>query len=309
MSEDTERKAMKEVVGWLAKMEQLACETYRNAASVMLEDKDFAGFLSRLADDERDHAELMNRIQELTEGLQDAPPSDIRLDAETEDRLSAPLMQFREDLSRGSVSRKQVAEYVARIEFSEWNDLFLYVIGRFRSRSRETEQMTAAVQDHKQRIESFLGSLPPDLKPSLDVGELPEVWERRILLVDDSEIVRDLEAGLLREMGQVTVAGNGKQALEATRRHFFDAIVSDLQMPVMDGVDFYRAAVAEHPALAARIMFLSLHPTAGQARFLQENGLSLLLKPFGPEELRAAVRDILARDAGGPAPSARAPGA
>jgi two-component system response regulator MprA len=63
----------------------------------------------------------------------------------------------------------------------------------------------------------------------------------RILIVDDDVAVRSVVSHALAEDGyQVDTAGNGRQALAAFREHRPDALVLDLEMPVMDGPTLMR---------------------------------------------------------------------
>ena len=77
--------------------------------------------------------------------------------------------------------------------------------------------------------------------------------------------------------------------------------MSDLRMPVMSGLDFYRQSVAEHPDLRNRFVFVSLAPTASELSYIKDQGLPLLLKPFGPDELVDAVQKVtlMAHDTNG----------
>ena len=72
--------------------------------------------------------------------------------------------------------------------------------------------------------------------------------DMRILLVDDSRSMRRIIRAFLARRGwdNVLEAGNGQEALEILDRAGADLIVSDLHMPVMDGMAFL-AAVKEHP--------------------------------------------------------------
>jgi two-component SAPR family response regulator len=63
-------------------------------------------------------------------------------------------------------------------------------------------------------------------------------------------------------------------------------------MPNMSGLDFYRQAVIEHPHLKNRFVFLSAAPSPADIKYLKEQGLSLLMKPFKLEQLREAVHRI-----------------
>jgi CheY-like chemotaxis protein len=64
---------------------------------------------------------------------------------------------------------------------------------------------------------------------------------RRVLVVDDSPIVRDLLSELLSSVGlEVRTAGDGAVALQSLADHPVDLIVCDVEMPVMDGFEFLR---------------------------------------------------------------------
>jgi two-component system chemotaxis sensor kinase CheA len=63
----------------------------------------------------------------------------------------------------------------------------------------------------------------------------------RVLLVDDSVIVREMMSGVLRDAGfHVRTAVNGEDALRRLRAESFDLVVSDVQMPRMDGLTLSR---------------------------------------------------------------------
>jgi CheY-like chemotaxis protein len=285
-------QTMKEIVNWLRSVEELARDVYRGAAAVFHGDPQLSVFLGELADNEESHCELMIKLAELLRTIPAQPPSDIKLDQATRDRITAPLEEFSQRLAAASISEKEVMEYIARAEFSEWNDIFLYVVNTFGGRTREIQSMTAAVQDHEARIEHFFQTLPDELRPSLDVSTLPRVWERKVLVVEDSKLLRELTAGLLEKQASVDTAENGQDALEKTRESFFDAIVTDIRMPVLDGIGFYRRAVQEHPDMKNRFLFISFMPPPDAKTFISENNLSLLLKPFDPDDLRQAVAAI-----------------
>ncbi len=134
--------------------------------------------------------------------------------------------------------------------------------------------------------------------PALSAAELaPAATAGRVLVVDDEPELADLMRAMLEGAGlEVATAESGAVALELLREARFDAVVSDLRMPDMDGPTLWRAVCAQEPALGQRMLFVSgdtLSDTAQQ--WLQAQRLPSLDKPFTNEELLAAVRLLLAR--------------
>ncbi|RZI99297.1 MAG: response regulator, partial [Rubrivivax sp.] len=87
---------------------------------------------------------------------------------------------------------------------------------------------------------------------------------------------------------------SGAVALAMLAEARFDAIVSDLHMPDIDGAQLWREVKALHPALARRMLFVTgdtLSPIARQ--FLNEARCDSLNKPFSKQELMARVTALL----------------
>jgi chemotaxis protein histidine kinase CheA len=81
---------------------------------------------------------------------------------------------------------------------------------------------------------------------------------KRILLVEDSELTRDMVEGVLREMGHdVAEAVNGSEALALVERTVPDLVITDLEMPVMDGFGLIRALRARPETSQVPIVVLS----------------------------------------------------
>jgi len=103
-----------------------------------------------------------------------------------------------------------------------------------------------------------------------------------VLVVDDDPAIRNLVALTLRSEGfDVSTAGNGELALYELERGDFDAIVLDLEMPVMDGRTFYRALRARNRSTP--VMILSASGSL-EARF-ELGADDAMPKPFDPFEL------------------------
>jgi two-component system NtrC family sensor kinase len=119
----------------------------------------------------------------------------------------------------------------------------------------------------------------------------------RLLVVDDEIEIADLMRAVLEGAGyDVATAESGAVALELLAEARFDAIVSDVRMPDLDGAALWRAVRARHPQLARRMLFVTGDTLSPQARqVLEESGCASLDKPFVNADLLAAVRAALAR--------------
>jgi two-component system cell cycle sensor histidine kinase/response regulator CckA len=113
-----------------------------------------------------------------------------------------------------------------------------------------------------------------------------------ILVVDDEPSVLAVSGRTLEEAGyHVITAGNGEEALQVlARRAEVALVVTDMLMPVLGGEELARRVAADRPDM--RFLFTSGHPDNGGA-FAEDGRRVVLDKPFGPEQLLAAVRERL----------------
>jgi len=110
----------------------------------------------------------------------------------------------------------------------------------------------------------------------------------KVLLVDDEELVRQLLARILSDSGYaVEEADNGASALQAARRldGSLNLVITDINMPVMDGLEFARALRATD----GQIPFLFI--TGLDPAIIHESGFraDVLWKPFTPDALLEKV--------------------
>ncbi|MBI3995376.1 MAG: response regulator [Nitrospirae bacterium] len=118
---------------------------------------------------------------------------------------------------------------------------------------------------------------------------------KKVLVVEDSAAMRSLIASTVEELtGYETVeAGNGFEALKALPAHRFDLIITDINMPDINGLEIIHfvkgnAAYKEIPLIVV---------TTEQGEADRQKGLALgaaeyITKPFDPEKLKAVVKRI-----------------
>lgn len=116
----------------------------------------------------------------------------------------------------------------------------------------------------------------------------------RILIVDDHAILRAGLKHLLSEAGDIVVAGeagNGVDALQLVRGSSWDAMVLDMSMPGKSGVELIRQIKAESPRLP--ILVLSMHAEDIYAvRALRAGAAGYLCKDNAETQLEAAIRKV-----------------
>ncbi len=120
---------------------------------------------------------------------------------------------------------------------------------------------------------------------------------RRVLVVDDEKVVRDVLSSVLREMGQkVDLAADGRAAQDKLAAADYDLVLCDLRMPELDGLALYSWTRRERPGLARRWVFITGSVTPETERALAELDAPSLTKPFDVPELKATLSRLLSSD-------------
>jgi CheY-like chemotaxis protein len=124
---------------------------------------------------------------------------------------------------------------------------------------------------------------------------VPTGRQTRILIIDDDRYVRMLLCDLLSNWGYVAdAAADGPEGLELFERGGYDAVVTDLFMASLSGLDVV-ASVRDLDPTVAVIMFTAFHGEFdGEDRRL---GFTVLRKPLDIDGLRRALRETLAGSA------------
>jgi two-component system response regulator YesN len=119
-----------------------------------------------------------------------------------------------------------------------------------------------------------------------------------VLVAEDESLIRE---NLVKKLAEhcpefevVAQAADGREALEAIAELVPDLLITDIRMPVLDGLELIREVYLSHPELP--VLIVSGHDEFGYARTALQYGVSdFLLKPVSIEELRAAMSRVAAR--------------
>jgi two-component system sensor histidine kinase/response regulator len=152
---------------------------------------------------------------------------------------------------------------------------------------------------HSELLDAIIEALgPPSPKPTGKSTRTPPRRGKslRILLAEDHPLNRKLAVGLLRREGhRVTVAANGKEALQQLARRSFDCLLMDVQMPDMDGFQATARIREREKSTGGHLPIVATTAHAmkeDRERCLAAGMDAYLSKPIDPEALSAVLSDI-----------------
>jgi two-component system chemotaxis response regulator CheY len=120
----------------------------------------------------------------------------------------------------------------------------------------------------------------------------------KTLIVDDSSVMRKIVARALQQCGvnsaEIIEAGNGAEALEVVRREKFDLVLSDINMPVMDGLEFVRQLQSVENAKGVPVVMITTEGSESHVREAISCGArGYIRKPFTPDQMKQHVMPLL----------------
>jgi two-component system chemotaxis response regulator CheY len=117
---------------------------------------------------------------------------------------------------------------------------------------------------------------------------------KSVLTVDDSKTIRDMVGFTLQKAGYaVSEAADGNAAMLLVNRQKFDCIITDLNMPGMDGLALTKAIRASASNRATPVLLLTTEADPAKKTAGREAGATgWLVKPFNPEKLVETVKKV-----------------
>ncbi|MBI5561957.1 MAG: response regulator [Deltaproteobacteria bacterium] len=119
--------------------------------------------------------------------------------------------------------------------------------------------------------------------------------EKRILIVDDCDTTRKLLSYIVRERGyKILAASNGLEALEVMAENPVDLVVTDLNMPQMDGLEFSRSLRGQEVYRELPIIMVTTESGDADRKMGFDAGVTAYLtKPFSPQRLLYEIEKLL----------------
>lgn len=149
----------------------------------------------------------------------------------------------------------------------------------------------------QQELDTALCASLDYLHPEKANLEHLDVEDLRVLLVDDSEFSRKYIQRVLNNVGieNISFACDGKQALALFQEHFFDLIVTDFNMPEMDGLQLVNAIRGDAQQVSTiPILMVTSEQNQNRLAAIEKAGVSAVLdKPFEPQSIKRLIRQLL----------------
>jgi two-component system chemotaxis response regulator CheY len=120
----------------------------------------------------------------------------------------------------------------------------------------------------------------------------------RALIVDDSSVMRKIVERSLRQAGvEITAlfeAGNGAEALAVLADNAVDLILCDINMPIMDGLEFVRQLASVEKAKGVPVVMITTEGSESHVvQALSAGAQGYIRKPFTPEQVKEHVLPVL----------------
>ncbi len=158
----------------------------------------------------------------------------------------------------------------------------------------------SSAEDKNSVMESIslgaVGYLKKPIKPEILLPKIAEIISKRhqtVLIVDDEKMVRELLRVTLEREGYNTVAAeSGEDALQILDNHHIDAVISDIQMNEMSGLDLLKAIRLKQNELP--VMMITGHSKKYSKVDMDMAGADgYIIKPFKNFEIINAVRNVI----------------
>jgi PAS domain S-box-containing protein len=173
------------------------------------------------------------------------------------------------------------------------------------SGTRATVELQSAKSMHANdaadsRVPSSLQNNPPGSAAVSTPRTDGSVTRARVLIIDDESSVATMLARFLEPLYEVKHTTLASEALELLAASGFDAILCDVMMPGMSGIELYEELKSQSARMDRRIIFMTgggLHPEVNA--FLRAADRPKLEKPFDVRELKRVLHDLVKTQAGG----------
>ena len=277
--------ALEQFIDEAIQLELNAAEIYSIFSETIPED---ANFWAILAWEEKNHASVMKTGKEVLIPMDKFPMEILPNVIQTIVDTNRWLNSLKEKFAEIKPDRETAFAIAIKIESSAGEQHFQRVMEN-PSDSNMVKILQELCKDdinHLSRIREYMTS---SSKP----GKISESETKKILIVIDNDSVAKLLQTVLEPEGEIEIARNGRDGLQKVKDKEYALIVSAIEMPIVDGIQFYNEAKEMYPDLHNRFLFFTGAPTPDRLSFFQDEDLRYLVKPATISEIRAAALSVL----------------
>lgn len=148
----------------------------------------------------------------------------------------------------------------------------------------------------QQELETALVATVDYLHPhKIDLDHF-DVEDVRVLVVDDSEFSRKFITRILNNIGieNIVCAVDGKQGFELLHQQYFDLVITDFNMPKMDGLQLVKNIRNDGEHVSIPILMVTSEQNSNRLAAIEKAGVSAILdKPFEPVSIKRLIAQML----------------
>ncbi len=164
----------------------------------------------------------------------------------------------------------------------------------FKDNEFDTEGSQILISEY---LKNILEETPNNIEDNFDrMSSLEAFLEKRkvILIVEDEREIQLFLNELLKEKYKISIANNGFEAIEKMKNDLPDIIITDVMMPVMDGIEFCKKVKNDNKTCHIPVIMLTAKGTiAHRIEGLESGANSYIPKPFHPDHILVRVQKLL----------------
>jgi CheY-like chemotaxis protein len=283
-----------EIISWMIEVETKAASLYADAAVTFAGDDKFSCFLSELANEEQDHIKLLEESM-VSLSYESIGKVAFHFDEDFRHKILAPIVSAQQSLNKGELSQRGMVDVIAEIEFSEWNEVFIYAIDATKVLDEDFQKAASEIDQHRIHILEYISTLPDGGSLLQKVRRLKSVSNKRVLIVEDNVAVARMLEVLIMDDAEVILARDGEEGISHVQEGHFDLIVADVIMPKMGGIEMYKKALSIDPTLEGHFIFFTGTEDSEELDFLQSSNVTVLPKPSPVKLICQVIDQVLAK--------------
>jgi len=208
-------------------------------------------------------------------------------------KVEAPIARAWRLLQDGNLTKDTMVALLVEAEFSEWNELFLYTLDLLKIVDEDLQKAVSDIDQHRAHIQTFISSLPEGDRLIRKVGKQSQPGRKRVLIVENNLTVARMLEALAEDQVEVIIARDGYEGGACLRQGHFDLIVSEIELPNINGIEMYKKILAIDPSICSRFIFFTGSENPEHLNFVRSSNILMLPKPSPVKMICNMMNDVL----------------